>query len=168
LKEPLARLYAKLESGPEGLGSIEAQRRLATFGPNLIDEKKERPILKFFGYFWGPIPWMIEVAALLSALIDHFTDLVIIIIMLVCNAVVGFWQEHEASNAIEALKKHLALKARVRRDRNWVEADARELVPGDIIRIRLGDIIPADVKLAEGDYLISLCFQDGTNPRPIG
>jgi H+-transporting ATPase len=151
--KPLADLYSELGSGPGGLTGAEASKRLATCGPNVIEEKKVNPIIKFLGYFWGPIPWMIEVAAVLSALIDHWTDLIIIIVLLVFNAVVGFWQEYQASNAIEALKRQLALKARVRRDGKWAEADAENLVPGDVIRIRLGDIIPADVKLAEGDYL---------------
>jgi H+-transporting ATPase len=152
-KKTLAELYSELGSGPGGLTGTEAIKRLATYGPNVIEEKKENPVVKFLGYFWGPIPWMIEVAALLSAFIGHWTDLIIIIVLLVFNAVVGFWQEYQASNAIEALKRQLALKARVRRDGKWTEADAEQLVPGDIIRLRLGDIIPADVKLAEGDYL---------------
>ncbi|HHH38631.1 MAG TPA: plasma-membrane proton-efflux P-type ATPase [Sedimenticola sp.] len=111
------------------------------------------PLLKLLGYFWGPIPWMIEVAALLSALLQHWADFWIIIALLIFNAGVGFWQEFTAGNAVEALKKQLALKARVLRDGQWQELDARQLVPGDIIRIRLGDVIPADVKLVEGDYL---------------
>jgi H+-transporting ATPase len=93
------------------------------------------------------------VALVLSAIVQHWADLIIILVLLVFNAVIGFWQEHQASNAVEALKKQLALKARVKRDSQWTEVDAVDLVPGDIIRLRLGDIIPADVKLAEGDYL---------------
>jgi H+-transporting ATPase len=149
----IADLYSQLGCGPEGLTDAEAQERLITYGPNVIEEKKERPIIRFLGYFWGPIPWMIEVAAILSAAIGHWTDLVIICVLLVFNAVVGFWQEYQASNAVEALKKQLAVRARVRRDGKWTEVDAENLVPGDVIRLRLGDIIPADVKLVEGEYL---------------
>jgi H+-transporting ATPase len=151
--KPLADFYSEMGSGPEGLTGADASQRLATYGLNVIEEKKVNPLTKFLGYFWGPIPWMIEIAALLSALIRHWTDLLIIIVLLIFNAVVGFWQEYQAANAIEALKKQLALKARVRRDGKWTEISAEDLVPGDVIRLRLGDIIPADVKLAEGDYL---------------
>lgn len=146
-------LYAALASSPQGLSSDEAGTRLAQYGPNALKEEKAHPLLKFLSYFWGPIPWMIEVAAILSALVKHWGDLAIIVFLLVFNAVIGFWEEHEASNALEALKEQLALKARALRDGKWQEVEARDLVPGDVIRIRLGDIIPADVKLAEGEYL---------------
>jgi H+-transporting ATPase len=137
----------------EGLSSAEANERLAQYGPNALEEKRESPVLKFLAFFWGPIPWMIEVAALLSGILRHWADLAIILTLLVFNAIVGFWQEHQAANAVAALKKQLALKARVKRDGLWSEVDAALLVPGDLIRLRLGDIIPADAKLIEGDYL---------------
>jgi len=146
-------LWDALATSPQGLSSAEAEVRLSQFGPNELEEKKVNPILKFLSYFWGPIPWMIEIAAVLSAIVKHWDDLVIISVLLVFNALVGFWQEFKAANALEALKKQLALKARVLRDGKWQEISAAQLVPGDIIRLRLGDIIPADVKLFEGDYL---------------
>ena len=148
-----ADLFTQLASSPQGLSGSEAEARLAQYGPNALEEEKTHPLLKFLGYFWGPIPWMIEVAAILSALVKHWGDLIIIAFLLMFNAVIGFWEEHEASNALEALKEQLALKARVLRDGKWQEVEARDLVPGDVIRIRLGDIIPGDVKLAEGEYL---------------
>ncbi len=147
-------IFEKLSSSRNGLPSQDAQKRLSEYGPNEITEKKINPILKFLGYFWGPIPWMIEIAAILSLVIRHIEDFWIIIALLMLNAVVAFWQEHKADNAIEALKKRLALKSRVLRDDKWVELQARELVPGDIIRTKLGDIIPADVKFLEGDYVL--------------
>jgi H+-transporting ATPase len=146
-------LFKELSSSSEGLDSAEAKKRLEKFGPNALEEKVENPLLKFLGYFWGPIPWMIEVAAVLSAIVGHWVDLIIISFLLVFNAIVGFWQEHQAANAVTALKKQLALKARVKRDGQWAEIDAVNLVPGDIVRLRLGDIIPADLRLIEGDYL---------------
>jgi H+-transporting ATPase len=149
----LEELQEQLDSSMDGLGQAEAERRLAQYGPNALEEKEVNPVLKFLSYFWGPIPWMIEIAAVLSALLGHWADLIIILVLLVFNALVGFWQEYQAANAVEALKKQLALKARVKRDGSWSEVDANILVPGDVIRLRLGDIIPADVKLAEGDYL---------------
>jgi H+-transporting ATPase len=150
---PLSKWWERMNSSSDGLSQAEAERRLAQYGPNALEEKKVNPVLEFLSYFWGPIPWMIEIAAILSALLQHWVDLIIILALLVFNAVVGFWQEHQAANAVEALKKQLALKARVKRDGEWMEVDATGLVPGDVVRLRLGDIIPADVKLAQGDYL---------------
>ena len=148
---PMPELQKKLGSSPEGLSQAEAQKRLTQYGPNEIEEKKTNPFLKFLTYFWGPIPWMIEAAVILSAVDRHWPDFFIILLLLVANAVVGFWEEHQAGNAIEALKAKLAIKARVKRDGKWINPPARELVPGDVIRVRLGDIVPADARLLAGD-----------------
>ena len=148
---PMPEVEKKLDSSPEGLSQAEAQKRLTQYGPNEIKEEKTNPFLKFLTYFWGPIPWMIEVAVILSAVVRHWEDFGIILFLLLCNAVVGFWEEHQAGNAIDALKARLAIKARVKRDGKWINPPARELVPGDVIRLRLGDIVPADARLLEGD-----------------
>ncbi len=147
-------LFKKFSTDEKGLSSSEVKERLEKYGLNEISEKKINPILKFLGYFWGPIPWMIEVAAILSVIIKHWEDFWIILALLLLNAVVAFWQEFKADSAIDALKQKLALKARALRDGKWSELSAKELVPGDIIRIRLGDIVPADIKLLDGDYLM--------------
>ena len=152
-KKSVKELYEIFETGPQGLSQAEAQKRLAQYGANTFEEEKDNPLLKFLGYFWGPIPWMIEIAAILSFAVRHWADFIIIMVLLLFNAVIGFWEEHQAANALEALKEQLALKARVRREGKWQNLPARELVPGDIIRMRPGDIIPADVKLTDGDYL---------------
>jgi len=165
--EPEANRDYPLETGPEkpsprdlelrpttsaqGISANEAQQRLAEHGFNELPEERANPLLKFLSYFWGPIPWMIEVAAILSAAVGHWTDFGIILALLIGNAVVGFWEEHQAGNAIAALRRKLAITARVKRDGTWREVPARELVPGDLIRIRTGDIVPADCQLAEGD-----------------
>ena len=112
-----------------GLSSEEAAEKLRKFGLNEIPEKKVSAYRKFLGYFWGPIPWMIEVAAVLSIIIQHYDDFAIIFTLLIVNAVVGFWQERKADNAIELLKKRLAPKARVLRDGKWSEIPSKELVP---------------------------------------
>jgi H+-transporting ATPase len=148
-----ADLFTALASTPQGLSGAEAAARLEQYGPNRLEEKKESPLLKFLSYFWGPIPWMIEVAAVLSAIVRHWDDLAIILTLLVFNGVIGFWQEYKAANALEALKQQLALMARVLRDGQWQDIPAAELVPGDVIRLSLGEIIPADVKLFSGDFL---------------
>ena len=143
----------KLASSPDGLTQAEAQKRLAQYGPNQIAEKKTNSFLKFLTYFWGPIPWMIEAAVILSGVVRHWLDFFIILLLLVSNAVVGFWEEHQAGNAIEALKAKLAVKATVKRDGKWTNPNASELVPGDVIRLRLGDIVPADARLLAGDSI---------------
>ncbi|HVN76561.1 MAG TPA: plasma-membrane proton-efflux P-type ATPase [Thermoanaerobaculaceae bacterium] len=148
---PLADLVSALGATPAGLSTDEARRRLARFGTNEIAEKSVNPIARVLAYFWGPIPWMIEAAAILSAAVRHWPDFAIIMVLLVTNACVGSWEEYQAGNAVAALKKTLALQARVRRDGAWTTVPARELVPGDTIRIRLGDIVPADARLLEGD-----------------
>src|SRR5664279_1532320 len=148
---PMPELQAKLGSSSDGLTEAEAKKRLIQYGPNEIEEKKDNPFLKFLTYFWGPIPWMIEAAVILSAVAQHWPDFGIILLLLLANGVVGFWEEHQAGNAIAALKATLAIKARVKRDGKWVTAAARELVPGDVIRVRLGDIVPADARLQTRD-----------------
>ena len=145
--------FKKFSSSEKGISDATATDRIKEYGYNEIAEKKVNPVLKFLSYFWGPIPWMIEVAAILSAIIHHWEDFWVIFALLLLNAVVGFWQEYKADDAISLLKKKLALIAKVFRDGKWKDIAARELVPGDVVRIRLGDIIPADLKLFSGDYL---------------
>jgi len=148
---PLQEVEKKLGSSTDGLTQAEAEKRLAQYGPNELEEKKTNMFLKFLSYFWGPIPWMIEIAVILSGVVRHWPDFFIILLLLIANAVVGFWEEREAGNAIAALKAKLAIKARVKRDGKWITPAARELVPGDVIRLRLGDIVPADARLLDGD-----------------
>ena len=148
---PMPELEATLGSSPDGLSQAEVQKRLLQYGPNEIEEKEINPFLKFLSYFWGPIPWMIEAAIILSAVARHWPDFGIILVLLLANGVVGFWEERQAGSAITALKARLAIKARVKRDGKWITAPARELVPGDMIRMRLGDIVPADARLLAGD-----------------
>lgn len=137
----------------KGLIQEQVDKQREKFGYDEIPEKKENPYLKFLSYFWGPIPWMIEIAAFLSILVRHWSDFVIISILLIVNAVVGFWEENQAGNAIAALKEKLAIRARVKRNGEWKTIPARELVPGDIIRLHIGDIIPADANLLDCDPL---------------
>jgi H+-transporting ATPase len=150
---PIAEVEKKLESSPDGLTDAEAKKRLTQYGPNELVEKKTNLLLRFLSYFWGPIPWMIEVAVILSGVVRHWPDFFIILLLLVTNAMVAFWEERQAGNEIAALKAKLAIKARVIRDGKWINPPARELVPGDIIRLRLGDIVPADARLLAGDEI---------------
>jgi len=144
-------LYESLKASPTGLSSEEAKARFERYGPNELLEKKVNPILRFLRYFWGPIPFMIEAAMILSAVVQHWPDFWIITLMLLMNGIVGFYQESKADSAIEKLKERLSPTARVLRDGNLKQISAREVVPGDIVRIRPGDIIPADLKLISGE-----------------
>ena len=138
--------FAELTTGTDGLTTTEAERRLVQTGPNELPTTASNPLARFLRYFWGPIPWMIEVAAILSAVVRHWADLAIILGLLSVNALVGFWEEYQAGNTIDALRAKLALRAQVRRDGDWVDIPAREIVPGDVVRLRLGTIVPADAR----------------------
>ncbi len=150
----VAETLTKLGVDPKiGLNPAELQERLNKYGPNALAEEKKSALSTFVAYFWGPIPWMIEAAALMAVVVKDWGDFTIIASLLLFNALLGFWEEHEASNALDALKSSLALKARALRSEKWEEVDARTLVPGDIIRLYLGDVVPADCKLIQGDYI---------------
>jgi H+-transporting ATPase len=150
-EKALQSLESELGFSPSGLTASDALARLAKYGYNELPEEKTNPLLKFLSYFWGPIPWMIEIAAILSAVVHHWEDFYIILALLLMNAGVGFWEEYQAGNAIAALKAKLALHARVMRDGVWITIPAREMVPGDLMRVSLGEIVPADARLLQGD-----------------
>jgi H+-transporting ATPase len=152
-KAPMNKVRSRLGVSDEGLSQEEAKRRLEQYGPNELVEKRINPVLKFLSYFWGPIPWMIEVAAVLSGVLRHWSDFGIILALLIVNAIVGFWEEFKADNTVAALKAKLALKAHVKRQGKWSVIPGRELVPGDIVRLRIGSIVPADARLLDGDPL---------------
>ncbi len=137
-----------------GLDDAEAARRLERYGPNEIEEHEEPLWHRVLRRFWGPIPWMIEVAALLSALVRKWEDFAIIVTLLLVNALLDFFQEHRALNALKALKQRMAHNVTVLRAGRYRVIPARELVPGDIVKLRIGDIVPADVQLLKGDYLL--------------
>lgn len=144
----------KPSSMPQGLSSEEAKRRLEQYGPNEVVEKRKHPALIFLGKFWAPVPWMLEAAIILTGIQGRTLDAIIISFLLVLNATVSFIQERRASGALELLKKRLAINARVNRDGNWRVIPARELVPGDLVHIRLGDIVPADLSISEGQVTL--------------
>jgi H+-transporting ATPase len=138
----------------EGLTESEASNRIGIFGPNEITGEKRNPLLQFFSRYWGPMPWLLELAMVLSIVLHHNLEAGIIFALLTINAVVGYTQTRGSQKALEALKRRLAIKARVLRDGKWTVQDAREIVPGDIISIGLGDIVPADAKIATGELSI--------------
>ena len=123
-------------------------------GYNEVAETKEHPVLRFLSKFWGLSAWMLELIMVLSAVLHKFSDLAVVSALLIVNAVLSFAQERRAAGVVETLRKRLQVSARVRRDANWQVIPARELVPGDIIRVRPGDIIPADTKLLTGELSV--------------
>ena len=144
----------ELSTHPQkGLSEEQARNRLAEHGENIIEEEQRNPVINFLSHFWGPIPWMIEVAVILAGVAQRWEDFGVIFTMLLINGGVSFWHESKASNAIEALKQKLAPQARVIRNRQQKTIEARELVPGDIVVIRMGDIVPADAKLLKDQHL---------------
>jgi H+-transporting ATPase len=149
IEEALAALGVKPD---QGLSSVEAQQRLAKYGPNAIIERERSLAARILGCFMGPIAYMIEAAAIVSAILSRWADFAIIVALLVFNAGLELWQDLKASNALAALRKGLAPQATALRDGKWQTIEAATLVPGDIVKIRLGVIVPADLRLVAGDY----------------
>lgn len=157
---PLEEVFEQLRTSRRGLSSDDAEARIEIFGPNKLEEKKENKILKFLSFMWNPLSWVMEAAALMAIILANgggegpdWQDFIGIICLLVINSTISFIEENNAGNAAAALMARLAPKTRVLRDGQWQEQDAAVLVPGDIISIKLGDIIPADARLLEGDPL---------------
>jgi len=155
MSEKLSReqIIQQFDAHNEGLSTTEAEQRLLKKGENRLEDTERNLLMLLLSHFWGPIPWMIEAAALLSAVVQHWADFTIILTLLLFNAVIGFWQSYQAGNAVDALKRKLALSSHVCRDDQWQKIEARFLVPGDLIKLKLGDIIPADCLLFDGEYL---------------
>lgn len=157
---PLEEVFENLRCSKEGLTSEAAQERLTIFGPNKLEEKRESKLLKFLGFMWNPLSWVMEAAAIMAIALANgggkppdWQDFVGIITLLLINSTISFIEENNAGNAAAALMASLAPKAKVLRDGRWSEEDAAVLVPGDIISVKLGDIIPADARLLDGDPL---------------
>jgi len=153
-KLPLEEALKSLETSSEGLKEAEARKRIDLFGYNEIVEKKRSPLLEFLLRYWGPMPWLLELAMGLSLGLRHYLEGLIILVLLTINAVIGHMHARGSRRAVELLKKKLSLKARVLRDGKWAVKDAREIVPGDIISVRLGDILPVDAKILSGELSV--------------
>jgi H+-transporting ATPase len=138
------------QNSSKGLSSEEAKKLLEQYGPNEITEERPNQLLFFLKKFWGPIPWMLEATLILEIVFGKIVNAVIIGFLLIFNAVLGFFHEQKAQGAVELLKKKLQVTARVLRDGSWVMLPARELVPGDYVRLRMGDFAPADLEIVEG------------------
>jgi H+-transporting ATPase len=143
-----------LGTSVKGLSQAEATTRVRKYGFNEVPEHGRSPLVGFLLRFWGPMPWLLELAIVLAYFLGHVLESVIILILLVVNASIGFFNEHSSRKALELLKKKLAIKAKVLRDGKVVVKDAREIVPGDIVVLGLGDLVPADAKIVSGELSI--------------
>lgn len=150
-----------LTSAASGLTSDEAARALAEHGPNAIAAEREHVLQKLGRHLWAPVPWMLEIAVLLQILTRGYVQAALIGGVLIFNVALGVFQESRASAALELLKQRLALKARVRRDGSWIDIPARLLVPGDVVQVSLGTVVPADTKLTEGSILLDQSMLTG-------
>ncbi|CAM8925531.1 unnamed protein product [Rhodiola kirilowii] len=157
---PIEEVFEQLKCSRDGLTSAEGEQRLQIFGPNKLEEKKESKILKFLGFMWNPLSWVMEAAAIMAIVLANgggkppdWQDFIGIVVLLIINSTISFIEENNAGNAAAALMAGLAPKTKVLRDGKWSEQEAAILVPGDVISIKLGDIVPADARLLEGDPL---------------
>lgn len=143
-----------LNVNEKGLSEAEAAKRANEYGFNEVVEKKKNLYIDFLSRFWGPMPWLLELAAGLCFVVGEPFDGLIIFSLLVMNTVIGFFNENNSQKALELLKKKLEIKTSLLRDGKWSTRAARELVPGDIITVRLGDVVPADAKIIEGQLSV--------------
>ena len=142
--------YNKLNSSSSGLSSSDVEQRIRQYGKNEVVEKKENPVLKFLKKFWAPVPWMLEITAIITFFIGKDLDTYIILSLLIFNSFISFFQESRASDAVEMLRNRITVKTRVLRNGSWEQIISTELVPGDVVHVRMGDVVPADVKIERG------------------
>jgi len=151
---PIEDAYSALSTSAHGLSENKWKRRINEFGYNELSEKRKNPFLDFLGRYWGPMPWLLELTIALSYVIGHYLEMGIVFCLLTLNATIGFHHSRSSLKALELLKRRLAVKAKVLRDGEWVVKDAREIVPGDIIQVGLGDLVPADAKIVAGEVSV--------------
>ena len=146
---------------PSGLTSDEARHRLETFGANAMPDTSLHPLRMALEKFWAPVPWMLEAAVVLELALGKYVEAAIIAALLIFNAALGLFQESRAQATLAALKSRLALTASVRRDGAWKTIAATELVPGDVVKLSLGGVVAADVKLTDGEILLDQSMLTG-------
>jgi len=143
-----------LESRLDGLTESEAEDRIRIYGYNEVAEKKRNPLVEFLSRFWGPMPWLLELAIILSCILKHYLEAAIIAVLILINAIIGHLHSRSSQKSLELLKQKLAIKATILCDGKWVSRNAAEVVPGDIAVVQMGDIIPADAKILSGELSI--------------
>ena len=154
---------------PDGLTTAEATQRLARVGPNALADTTVHPLVQALTKFWAPVPWMLEAAMVLELVLGDFTEAAVIAGLLVFNAGVGLYQEGKAQTTLAALKSRLALNASVRRDGTWAIVASAGVVPGDVVKLSLGAVVPADVSIVEGSVLLDQSSLTGeSEPVELG
>jgi H+-transporting ATPase len=153
-KQDINEVFRQLDASPNGLNDNQVSARLSKYGFNSVGKEKESRFKKFLIKFWSPVPWMLEFTALISYVLGKRVDTYIILVLLLFNSLVSFFQESKANNALELLENKMMTNARVLRNSNWTEIQSNAIVPGDIIHCRLGDLVPADVKIMSGEILV--------------
>jgi len=153
-KISLEETFKLLHTTASGLTDLEVARRLKIFGYNKIEEKKKNSLFEFLLRYWGPMPWLLELAMVLSFILRHYFEGTIIFALLTVNAIISHLHSRGSQKSLELLKKRLAVKAKILRDGNWVIKEADEIVPGDIIVVKLGDVVPADAKIISSELSV--------------
>ena len=154
---------------PDGLTTAEANQRLAQVGPNSLADTTVHPLVQALKKFWAPVPWMLEAAMVLEVVLGDFTEAGVIAGLLVFNAGIGLYQEGKAQTTLTALKSRLALNASVRRDGTWAIVASAGVVPGDLVKLSLGAVVPADVSIIEGSVLLDQSSLTGeSEPVELG
>ncbi|MFZ2071257.1 MAG: HAD-IC family P-type ATPase [Halobacteriota archaeon] len=151
---PVEEALKLLATTLDGLAESEAQRRLTLFGRNEIPTKKRHPVIEFLSRFWGPMPWLLEVAIVLSVILKHNLEAVIIAVLIVTNAGIGYRHQQSSQKSLELLRERLGIRARLLRAGKWATRDAASIVPGDIMVVQMGDVVPADAKIVSGELAI--------------
>ncbi len=149
-KMDIKAVFEFLKTSEKGLSEADAANKVKEFGFNEVEQEKKSSLIAFLSWFWGPIPWFLEIAVLICIIIGDWLDGIMLAAILVANVVIGFYNEHDSQKALELLKHKLTIKTKIMRDGNWVTKDARELMPGDLILMGLGDVVPADAKIISG------------------
>jgi H+-transporting ATPase len=154
---------------PDGLTTAEANQRLVQVGPNSLPDTTLHPLLQALKKLWAPVPWMLEAAMVLELVLGDFTEAAVIFGLLTFNAGIGLYQEGKAQTTLAALKSRLALNASVRRDGKWGIVASEEVVPGDLVKLSLGAVVPADVSIVEGSVLLDQSSLTGeSEPVELG
>jgi len=147
---PIQDALRELGSVLEGLSEAEVEERQKKYGRNEVASRKRNSILEFLSRFWGPMPWLLELAIVLSVFLGHDLEAVIIAVLIITNAIIGYFHSRSSQRSLELLKEKLAVNAVVHRDGRWANIHASAIVPGDIAVVQMGDIVPADAKVLSG------------------
>ena len=161
--------FRELGSVLDGLSEAEVEKRLKIYGRNEVVSKKKNPIVEFLSRFWGPMPWLLELAIALSVFLGHDLEAIIIAILIVTNAIIGYLHSRSSQRSLDLLKERLAVNAVVRREGKWVTIHASQIVPGDIAVVQMGDIVPADTKVLSGALSVDQSALTGESlPMEVG